>query len=238
MRFEHLRLAWRTSGVAGGTRRPSTPLRWRRSPRCRRCPAATTTRRPRRVPYDVDRDGFVLGEGRRRVLETYEHARGPRRPDLRRVSGGRWRHADSYHITAPDPEGSAPHARCARRSRLPAHRTPTSARQRARHDDPDGRHRGVQGPAPRLRRSLDEIAVTATKASTGHLLGGAGAIEAMFTCSRCASAGAAHDQPHDAGPGDPARVSLRATARRRSGARDQQLVRLRRAQRRRRFRTA
>ena len=124
----------------------------------------------------------MLGEGAAAlVLETYEHAvaRGAR--IYAEVLGGAVT-SDAYHITAPDPEGSA------------AARAMRQAVERAGHDLADVRHVNAHATSTpvgdiaeynALRRvfgdRLDDIVVTATKASTGHLLGGAGAIEAMFT---------------------------------------------------------
>ena len=133
-------------------------------------------------PYDVDRDGFVLGEGAAAlVLETEEHAlaRGVR--IYAEVAGGAVT-SDAYHITAPDPEGSAA-ARAMKEAieqaggtiedvvHINAHATST----------PVGDVAEYNALLRVFGDHLPNIAVTATKASTGHLLGGAGAIEALFT---------------------------------------------------------
>ncbi|MCX6495047.1 MAG: beta-ketoacyl-[acyl-carrier-protein] synthase family protein [Actinobacteria bacterium] len=133
-------------------------------------------------PYDVDRDGFVLGEGAAAlVLETEEHALARGARIYAEVAGGSVT-SDAYHITAPDPEGNAA-ARAMRQAielagaslndvvHINAHATSTPVGDIAEYNA--------------LRRvfgdHLDSVVVSATKASTGHLLGGAGAIEAMFT---------------------------------------------------------
>jgi len=133
-------------------------------------------------PYDVDRDGFVLGEGAAAlIVETEEHAKSRGARIYAELLGGAVT-SDAYHITAPDPEGSAA-ARAMRAAvensgaslsdvvHINAHATSTPVGDIAEYNA--------------LRRvfgdGLDDIAVTATKASTGHLLGGAGAIEAAFT---------------------------------------------------------
>ena len=133
-------------------------------------------------PYDVGRDGFVLGEGAAAlVVETEEHAKARGARIYAELLGGAVT-SDAYHITAPDPEGSAA-ARAMKQAiegagasladvkHVKAHATSTPVGDIAEYHA--------------LRRifgdQLDGIAVTATKASTGHLLGGAGAIEAVFT---------------------------------------------------------
>jgi 3-oxoacyl-[acyl-carrier-protein] synthase II len=133
-------------------------------------------------PYDVTRDGFVLGEGGAAIiLETEEHAvaRGAR--IYAELVGGAVT-SDSYHITAPDPEGSA-----AARAMITAIETHGYSRSDVRHINAHATSTPVGDVAEyhALRHvfgeGLDDIAVSATKASTGHLLGGAGGIEAIFT---------------------------------------------------------
>lgn len=133
-------------------------------------------------PYDVGRDGFVMGEGGAAlVLETEEHAKARGAKIYAELLGGAIT-SDAYHITAPDPEGSA------------AARAMKSAIEGAGASLADVRHVNAHATSTpvgdiaeynALRRifgdQLDAIPVTATKASTGHLLGGAGAIEAIFT---------------------------------------------------------
>lgn len=133
-------------------------------------------------PYDVTRDGFVLGEGAAAlVVETEEHAKARGARIYAELVGGSVT-SDAYHITAPDPEGSAAaramlatisgaDASIGDVSHINAHATSTPVGDIAEYNA----LRRVFGDA------LDGIPVSATKASTGHLLGGAGAIEAIFT---------------------------------------------------------
>ncbi len=132
-------------------------------------------------PYDVDRDGFVLGEGGGiLVIEEYEHAKA-RGAKIYCEIGGQGLTSDGYHIAAPDPEGSGVQRaiKFALQNsglstkdivHLNAHATSTPA--------------GDVAEANALRKALgadaDHVAVSATKSMTGHLLGGAGAIESVF----------------------------------------------------------
>jgi len=133
-------------------------------------------------PYDVARDGFVMGEGGgAMVLETEEHALARGAKIYAYLVGGSVT-SDAYHITAPDPEGSG------------AARAVLSALDQAQAKPEDVVHINAHATSTpvgdiaeytALKRvfgdHLGNIAVSATKASTGHLLGGAGAIEAVFT---------------------------------------------------------
>lgn len=133
-------------------------------------------------PYDRDRDGFVLGEGAAAlIIETLEHAQARGARIYAEVIGGAVT-SDAYHITAPDPEGTAA-ARAMRAavenggytlddvSHINAHATSTPVGDIAEYNA----LKAVFGDR------VHEIPVTATKGATGHLLGGAGAIEAAFT---------------------------------------------------------
>ncbi len=133
-------------------------------------------------PYDVSRDGFVLGEGAAAlVVETEEHAMARGARIYAELLGGAVT-SDAYHITAPDPEGSAAASAMISAIRnagadlkdvayINAHATSTTVGDIAEYNA----LRRVFGDL------LEGIPVSATKASTGHLLGGAGAIEALFT---------------------------------------------------------
>jgi 3-oxoacyl-[acyl-carrier-protein] synthase II len=133
-------------------------------------------------PYDIDRDGFVMGEGGGAlVLESEEHAlaRGAR---IYAELVGASVTSDAYHITAPDPEGSA-----AARAMVGAIEQSGSSIEDVVHinahatSTPVGDVAEYNALKKVFGKHLENIAVSATKASTGHLLGGAGAIEAIFT---------------------------------------------------------
>lgn len=133
-------------------------------------------------PYDVSRDGFVMGEGAAAiVVETEEHALARGAKIYARLLGGSIT-SDAHHITAPDPEGSAA-ARAMRAAvensgrsldeviHINAHATST----------PVGDIAEYKALLRVFGDRLGDIPVSATKASTGHLLGGTGALEAAFT---------------------------------------------------------
>lgn len=133
-------------------------------------------------PYDRDRDGFVLGEGAGAlVVETEEHAvaRGAR--IYAELAGGSVT-SDSYHITAPDPEGSA-----AARAMLAALAQAGASVDDVSHinahatSTPVGDIAEYHAMLRVFGERLGSIPVSATKAATGHLLGGTGALEAIFT---------------------------------------------------------
>ena len=133
-------------------------------------------------PYDLSRDGFVLGEGAAAlVIETEDHAKARGARIYAELLGGAVT-SDAYHITAPDPEGSA-----AARAMLTAIRNAGADLSDVAHINAHATSTPVGDIAEynALRRVfgdlLEGIPVSATKASTGHLLGGAGAIEALFT---------------------------------------------------------
>ena len=133
-------------------------------------------------PYDTGRDGFVMGEGAGAlVLEEYESAKSRGAKIYCEIVGGSVT-SDSYHITAPDPEGTG-----AARAMLAALEQADAKPEDVEHVNAHATSTPVGDIAEftALERVFgshtSELIVTATKSSTGHLLGGAGAIEAVFT---------------------------------------------------------
>ncbi|HLU62987.1 MAG TPA: beta-ketoacyl-ACP synthase II [Protaetiibacter sp.] len=133
-------------------------------------------------PYDVSRDGFVMGEGAASiVLETEEHAKARGARIYAELAGGGVT-SDSYHITAPDPEGwgasRAVHAALARAGASPDDVTHINAHATS---TPVGDVAEYKALLSVFGDRVHGIPVSATKSSTGHLLGGTGALEAIFT---------------------------------------------------------
>jgi 3-oxoacyl-[acyl-carrier-protein] synthase II len=133
-------------------------------------------------PGSIDRDGFVMGEGAAvLVLETEEHAKARGARIYATVVGGGVT-ADSYHITANDPEGTGA-ARAVREALAMADASPDDVTHINAHatSTPVGDPNEYTALRAVFGERVDEIPVSATKASTGHLLGGTGALEAIFT---------------------------------------------------------
>lgn len=130
-------------------------------------------------PFDVNRDGFVMGEGAGAlVLEEYEHAKQRGATIYAEVAGAAMT-ADAYHMTATHPEGLG--AYTAMKFALEdAQLTPADVDYLNAHatSTPVGDLSETAAIA-RLFAPDDKLVVSATKSMTGHLLGAAGAIEAI-----------------------------------------------------------
>lgn len=149
------------------------------------CKALSTKRpdEPQKAsrPYDEDRDGFVMGEGAGVVvLEDYEHAKA-RGAKIYAEVIGYGLSGDAYHITAPASDGDG------------GYRAMEAALKRAEIEPSDVDYINAHGTSTMadtielaaVERLLGDAAKTATMSSTkssiGHLLGAAGAVEAIFS---------------------------------------------------------
>lgn len=131
-------------------------------------------------PFDRDRDGFVLGEGGAAlILENLDHAR-TRGAKILGELVGYGATGDAYHMTSPDPSGKGA-ARAMRLAIAEAGVTPAevayvNAHGTATHANDSGEARAIRAVFGKNR-----VRVSSTKGMTGHLLGAAGAIEAVLT---------------------------------------------------------
>lgn len=169
--------------VAGGTESPVGRLAMAGFAACR----ALSTHfndEPERAsrPYDRDRDGFVMGEGAGVVvLEEYEHAKA-RGAKIYGELIGYGMSGDAFHITSPAPDGDG------------AYRCMRAAMKRAGIDASDIDYINAHGTSTPMGDELElkaverlvgnsavKLSMSSTKSAVGHLLGAAGAVEAIFS---------------------------------------------------------
>jgi 3-oxoacyl-[acyl-carrier-protein] synthase II len=168
--------------VAGGTESPICRIAMAGFAACRALATAFNDR-PQAAsrPYDKDRDGFVMGEGAGIVvLEEYEHAKA-RGAKIYAEVIGYGMSGDAFHITAPSEDGDG------------AYRCMRAALKRADIDVSDIDYVNAHGTSTMadtielgaverlFGNASGKLSMSSTKSATGHLLGAAGAIEAIFS---------------------------------------------------------
>jgi 3-oxoacyl-[acyl-carrier-protein] synthase II len=131
-------------------------------------------------PWDKDRDGFVLGEGSGvMVLEEYEHAKA-RGAKIYAELAGFGMSGDAYHMTAPNMDGPR---RCMINALKDAGVNPDQVNYVNAHgtSTPLGDKNETDALKAALGDAAKKVVVNSTKSMTGHLLGGAGGLESVFT---------------------------------------------------------
>lgn len=168
--------------LAGGAEKGSTPLGVGGFGAARALSTRNESPETASRPWDRDRDGFVLGDGAGvMVLEEYEHAK-RRGAKIYAEVVGFGMSSDAYHMTSPPDDGAG-----AARSMINALRdagiTPAQVAYINAHgtSTPAGDKAETQAVKAVFAEYAGKVMVSSTKSMTGHLLGAAGAIEAIFS---------------------------------------------------------
>ena len=168
--------------VAGGAEKASTPMGMGGFAAAKALSTRNDEPQKASRPWDKDRDGFVLGDGAGvLVLEEYEHAKA-RRAKIYAELVGFGMSGDAYHMTAPPSDGDGG-ARAMKNAIKDAGIAPEQIGYINAHgtSTPLGDVAELRGMKKVFGDHASALMVSSTKSMTGHLLGAAGAIEAIIT---------------------------------------------------------
>ena len=179
--FHYIRDGYADVMLCGGTEASITPLSIGGFTSMK---ALTTETDPSRasIPFDARRSGFVMGEGAAvLLLEELDHARRRGAPILAEIAGY-GATCDAYHMTAPAPDGSGG-ARAMALALADGGTAPESVDYINAHGTSTPLNDAGETAAIRtvFGAHADALMVSSTKSMTGHMLGAAGAVEAVFT---------------------------------------------------------
>jgi 3-oxoacyl-[acyl-carrier-protein] synthase II len=180
--YEHMQLGLADIVIAGGTESAIHPITVASFASMQALSRRNDSPETASRPFTSDRDGFVMGEGAAvLILETEEHALARGAKIYARLAGAGTT-ADSYHITANDPSGQGA-ARAVKLALEQVGATPDDVTHINAHatSTPVGDVAEYAALKSVFGDRVNEIPISATKASTGHLLGGTGAIESVFS---------------------------------------------------------
>ncbi len=168
--------------VAGGAENASTPLGIGGFCAARALSTRNDSPETASRPWDKDRDGFVLSDGAGVVvLEEYEHAK-KRGAKIYAEVIGYGMSGDAYHMTSPS-EGGEGAMRCMQQALKNSHINPDQVQYINAHgtSTPAGDVAEIHAVKAAFGAHAGKVAMSSTKSMTGHLLGAAGGIEAIFT---------------------------------------------------------
>jgi len=179
--FNYIRMGKAKVFVTGGSEAPITPASIGGFSAMKAMSMRNDAPQQASRPYDRDRDGFVMGEGAGAlILEEYEHAKRRGAPIYAELVGAAMT-ADAYHMTAPHPEGIG-----ASKAMKLALEEAGVATTEVDYLNPHATSTPI-GDISELKAVIaalgttDRLRISATKSMTGHLLGAAGAIEAIIS---------------------------------------------------------
>jgi len=178
--FNYIRMGKAKVFVTGGSEAPITPASIGGFSAMKAMSTRNDYPQHASRPYDRDRDGFVMGEGAGAlILEEYEHAKRRGAPIYAELVGAAMT-ADAYHMTAPHPEGIGA-SKAMELALKEAGISPAEVDYLNPHatSTPIGDISELKAVSATLGNT-ENLRISATKSMTGHLLGAAGAIEAII----------------------------------------------------------